>query len=40
MRGGSQQACGELSRTLRYIGKPEKLPFQRGGTIEKRTGFP
>lgn len=33
---GSQQACGELYSTLRYIGKPEKFPFQRGGNIEKR----
>lgn len=29
---------GELDSTLRYIGKPEKFPPQRGGNIEKSAG--
>ena len=38
--GASQQACGELYSKLCYIGKPEKLPFQRVGTLKREDRFP
>lgn len=32
--------CGELYSTLRYIGKPENFPPQRGGNLEKSAQVP